>query len=177
MKPLDFSKPRVPVPLPSPPRRRKRRTNLVVVVLVLVLGLVGVGVLIKARANQTNKLAAPGVQAVDPAYCRLSGMLVSLLVGAGIQLDGTVPGSVRGDAMAEVLNQMGGEMDELVSRAPETVRGAAATVVEAVRQAAGGDLSKLQAPAFTLAEQQVARLLQTEACRDPSAGLARGDAP
>lgn len=187
-EPLDFSKvgakPEAPAPpsggkapkAPKPPKASKRpggskasprskgRRWLPWVVLAVVV--VAAGAVLYARSNHETRVGT--LPPVADRYCATTGRLVSLLEGIGAPPTEPVPATVGADAYKRVVDQMGGDLDEMRATAPSGSGDDAAAVAAALRAAAAGDTSRVQSPAFRRAENVV--LGSGNPCNSPSDG-------
>ena len=129
--------------------RVPKRQGLLIIALAAAVVLAAV-VVFKFTSHNSGKSAA----AASARYCVLAGQFeqVSLRTGAA-----SAPGVYDGppQKMKIVVGQMGGTLQELRSVAPKAVRHDEGVVIDAVKRAAGGDLSRVKAPGFATTAKRV----------------------
>jgi len=172
MKPTyDFSTPRKPAPTAEPthPPVRPKRLKALVIGLVAVAVLAIAGILI-FRSTKDD------VSSANPRFCAISSQLSGALTAAGVPPIGIVPDTVRPEAVAKALQQVGAGVGELEKVAPTKVRSDVVRVVAALRAGASGDMGAVRDPAFANAEKRIAMFRATRAgCPAVETGLGSND--
>lgn len=161
MNPMyDFSKPRdsapaaapEPKPLAKKPGRRPSKAVLIGGLVAVVL-VIGGGALAYSRSqNETS--------ALDPKFCAASLELAQRLTTLGAPEVGTIPDSVRPEAIKGVLTTMGARLDRLERSAPSGVLADVMRVLTDLRAAAAGDVTGVRSPGFVSAETRIAHFQQ-----------------
>lgn len=165
-QPLDFSSgARKPVAPPPPNRKGSRRPSRpapaggagkkrALILLALLVLVVGGGYLAFVVFDVFGRDDGRGTAAGDARFCQLVGQLdqVSLSTGAASST-GTYDGPP--EKIKAALDQMGSALQDLRSVAPKPVSRDQGVVVDALKQAAGGNSSRVKAPDFTQASQRI----------------------
>lgn len=148
----DFSKPREPAPPPASATRRRPPGALLVAAVVGILA-VGGAALAYSLTDGKRQVSFPSSR-----FCDISPQFSQALADAGIPPVGAIPESVPPATIKNVLDGLGGLVDELEAEAPQKIRSDVKRVNADLRAAAGGDSERGRSPGFVEAEKRISGL-------------------